>query len=148
MINEWYPQLMIDGHEMGAQDTFLMGPPRQPLNKNIDTDLQKWAHIFAKEQAEAFDKKLEVLHWESGLKIFIQVIQIIQNFEAVCIFFKQSRMAEDGVRRPEGTVQTYKRVGSSSICKYDSEFRVIGSTFQGDVSRFLGWQKIQYFQKW
>ena len=57
MINEWYPQLMIDGHEMGAQDTFLMGPPRQPLNKNIDTDLQKWAHIFAKEQAEAFDVK-------------------------------------------------------------------------------------------
>ena len=53
---------MIDGHEMGAQDTFN-GSTRQPLNKNIDTDLQKWAHIFAKEQAEAFDvKKLEVLH--------------------------------------------------------------------------------------
>ena len=34
-LNEWYPQLMIDGHEMGADDTYLFGPPREPINKNI-----------------------------------------------------------------------------------------------------------------
>ena len=27
---------------MGAQDTFMTGPPREPINKNIDTDLIKW----------------------------------------------------------------------------------------------------------
>ena len=28
LINSWRPQLIIDGHEMGSQSTFLMGPPR------------------------------------------------------------------------------------------------------------------------
>ena len=31
-INQWYPLLMIDGHEMGAQTTYLFGPTREPLN--------------------------------------------------------------------------------------------------------------------
>ena len=42
---------------MGSQDTFMTGPPREPINKNIDKDLIKWGNVFAKDQAEAFDKK-------------------------------------------------------------------------------------------
>ena len=57
LINTWRPQLIIDGHEMGAQSTFLMGPPRQPLNANIDKDLQKWARVFSEEQGAAFDDR-------------------------------------------------------------------------------------------
>src|SRR6056300_55057 len=35
LINEWRPQILVDGHEMGSQDTFMTGPPREPINKNI-----------------------------------------------------------------------------------------------------------------
>ena len=56
-INEWFPQLMIDGHEMGALDTFLMGPPREPLNVNIPTSTRKWSKVFAGDHASAFDDK-------------------------------------------------------------------------------------------
>ena len=28
LINKWRPQILVDGHEMGAQDTFMTGPPR------------------------------------------------------------------------------------------------------------------------
>ncbi len=109
MINEWRPQLMIDGHEMGAQDTFLMGPPRQPLNKNIDKDLQKWAHIFAEEQAASFDDR----NWRyyTG-EWFENLYPGYSNYSeyrgSMHILYEQSRIAEDGVRRPEETVQTYK----------------------------------------
>ncbi|MFT4993741.1 MAG: hypothetical protein ACI965_000762, partial [Paraglaciecola sp.] len=109
LINRWRPQLMIDGHEMGPQSTYLMGPPRDPLNANINSSLQKWALTFAKDQGAAFDKKgwryftgewFE--NWYPGYSNYAEYRGSMH------ILYEQSRMAEDGVRRPEGTVQTYK----------------------------------------
>ena len=109
LINKWRPQLMIDGHEMGPQDTFLMGPPREPINKNIDLDIKKWGDVFAEDQAKAFDDR----DWRyyTG-EWFENLYPGYSNYSeyrgSVHILYEQSRMAEDGVRRPEGTVQTYK----------------------------------------
>jgi hypothetical protein len=100
---------MIDGHEMGPQDTFLMGPPREPINKNIDLDIKKWGDVFAEDQAKAFDDR----DWRyyTG-EWFENLYPGYSNYSeyrgSVHILYEQSRMAEDGVRRPEGTVQTYK----------------------------------------
>lgn len=108
LINRWRPQLMIDGHEMGPQSTYLMGPPRDPLNANINPSLQKWALTFAEDQGAAFDKKgwryftgewFE--NWYPGYSNYAEYRGSMH------ILYEQSRMAEDGVRRPEGTVQTY-----------------------------------------
>ena len=109
LINKWRPQLMIDGHEMGPQDTFLMGPPREPINKNIDLDIKKWGDVFAEDQAKAFDDR----DWRyyTG-EWFENLYPGYSNYSeyrgSVHILYEQSRMAEDGVRRTEGTVQTYK----------------------------------------
>ena len=108
LINLWRPQLMIDGHEMGPQSTYLMGPPRDPLNANINPSLQKWAITFSEDQGAAFDKKgwryftgewFE--NWYPGYSNYSEYRGSMH------ILYEQSRMAEDGVRRPEGTVQTY-----------------------------------------
>jgi len=109
LINQWRPQLMIDGHEMGPQDTFLMGPPRQPLNANIDTDLQKWATIFSRDQGAAFDSfgwRYYTGEWFENL--YPGYSNYSEYRGSMHILYEQSRIAEDGVRRPEGTVQTYK----------------------------------------
>lgn len=108
LINKWRPQLMIDGHEMGSQSTYLMGPPRQPLNANIAPSLQKWAVTFSQDQGAAFDQQgwryftgewFE--NWYPGYSNYAEYRGSMH------ILYEQSRMAEDGVRRPEGTVQTY-----------------------------------------
>ena len=109
MINSWRPQLMIDGHEMDSQDTFLMGPPRQPLNTNIDTDLQRWGRVFSEEQGAAFDARgwrYYTGEWFENL--YPGYSNYAEYRGSVHILYEQSRMAEDGVRRPEGTVQTYQ----------------------------------------
>ena len=109
LINQWRPQLMIDGHEQGSQDTYLMGPPRQPLNKNIDADLQKWARVFSIDQGAAFDDRgwrYYTGEWFENL--YPGYSNYAEYRGSVHILYEQSRMAEDGVRRPEGTVQTYK----------------------------------------
>lgn len=109
LINKWRPQLMIDGHEMGPQDTYLMGPPRQPLNSNIAPTVQKWAQAFSIDQGAAFDK--EGWRYYTG-EWFENWYPGYSNYAeyrgSMHILYEQSRMAEDGVRRPEGTIQTYK----------------------------------------
>ncbi|MGQ8363833.1 M14 family metallopeptidase [Glaciecola sp. 1036] len=109
LINKWRPQLMIDGHEMGSQDTFLMGPPRQPLNFNIAPSVQKWANNFAQEQAEAFDAKgWRYYNGEWFENWYPGYSNYAEYRGSMHILYEQSRMAEDGVKRPEGTIQTYK----------------------------------------
>lgn len=109
LINQLRPQLMIDGHEMGPQDTYLMGPPRQPLNFNIAPSLQKWSVTFSQDQAAAFDRNKWRYYtgewfenWYPGYSNYAEYRGTMH------ILYEQSRMAEDGVRRLEGTVQTYK----------------------------------------
>ena len=109
LINEWRPQILVDGHEMGPQDTFMTGPPREPINKNIDTDLIKWGNIFAQDQGTAFDKRnwrFYTGEWHEDL--YPGYSFYVQFRGTLGILYEQSRMAEDGVRRPEGTIQSYK----------------------------------------
>ena len=109
LINEWRPQILVDGHEMGPQDTFMTGPPREPINKNIDTDLIKWGNVFAQDQGNAFDERnwrFYTGEWHEDL--YPGYSFYVQFRGTLGILYEQSRMAEDGVRRPEGTIQSYK----------------------------------------
>ena len=109
LINQWRPQILVDGHEMGPQDTFMTGPPREPINKNIDKDLIKWGNVFAQDQASAFDKnnwRFYTGEWHEDL--YPGYSFYVQFRGTLGILYEQSRMAEDGVKRPEGTIQSYK----------------------------------------
>ena len=109
LINEWKPQILVDAHEMGPQDTFMTGPPREPINKNIDKDLIKWGNIFAQDQGNAFDDRdwrFYTGEWHEDL--YPGYSFYIQFRGTLGILYEQSRMAENGVKRPEGTIQSYK----------------------------------------
>ena len=109
LINAWRPQILVDGHEMGAQDTFMTGPPREPINTNVDKDIIKWGHVFADEQAKVFDQnnwRFYTGEWHEDL--YPGYSFYVQFRGSLGILYEQSRMAEDGVRRQEGTIQSYK----------------------------------------
>ena len=109
LINAWRPQILVDGHEMGAQDTFMTGPPREPINTNVDKDIIKWGNVFADEQAKAFDEnnwRFYTGEWHEDL--YPGYSFYVQFRGSLGILYEQSRMAEDGVRRQEGTIQSYK----------------------------------------
>lgn len=52
----WNPQLVVDAHEMGAYETYLFPPAREPINPNIHQSLLKWGKTFSEDQARAFDR--------------------------------------------------------------------------------------------
>ena len=109
LINAWRPQILVDAHEMGAQDTFMTGPAREPINKNMDTDIIKWGNVFAKNQANEFDKRDWRFYTGEWHEDLYPGYSFYVNFRGTLgILYEQSRMSEDGVRRPEGTIQSYK----------------------------------------
>ena len=109
LINEWKPQILVDAHEMGAQDTFMTGPAREPINKNVDYDLIKWGNVFAKDQGNEFDRRNWRFYTGEWHEDLYPGYSFYVTFRGTLgILYEQSRMAEDGVRRPEGTIQSYK----------------------------------------
>ena len=109
LINKWRPQILVDAHEMGAQDTFMTGPAREPINKNMDKDLLKWGNVFAQDQGSEFDKRNWRFYSGEWHEDLYPGYSFYVNFRGTLgILYEQSRMAEDGVRRPEGTIQSYK----------------------------------------
>ena len=109
LINQWKPQILVDAHEMGSQDTFMTGPAREPINKNVDYDLIKWGNVFAQDQGGEFDKRNWRFYTGEWHEDLYPGYSFYVSFRGTLgILYEQSRMAEDGVRRPEGTIQSYK----------------------------------------
>jgi len=56
-IVKYHPVLVIDGHEMGSDGTFLFSPPREPINPNTPANVLKWYEVYGREQAAALDRR-------------------------------------------------------------------------------------------
>ncbi len=106
----WHPVLMIDAHEMGAQNTYLFSPPREPRSPFTASGALEWGPVFAREQARAFDERGWVYYtgeWNEGW--YAGYTDAWGELRGVVgILYEQAGFAEDGVRRPEGTIHTYR----------------------------------------
>lgn len=51
----WWPQVLVDLHEMGSNSTYYFAPPMDPVNKNVSPIIARWWDIFAAANAAAFD---------------------------------------------------------------------------------------------
>ncbi len=56
-ILRFHPHLVVDAHEMGAQDTYLFYPYADPINPSIAPSLLAWQRAFAADQSAAFDRQ-------------------------------------------------------------------------------------------
>jgi len=109
-ISSWHPQVLVDAHEMGAQDTFLFSPPREPVNRNIAPTAHRWSDTFGREQAAAFDRfGWRYYHGEWNEELYPGYSTTWAAFRgAIGILYEQASIATDAVRRPEGTLLSYR----------------------------------------
>jgi len=56
LILSWNPHLLVDSHEMGPYDTYLIDPPREPLNPYLSQKILSWRTRFGADHAAAFDQ--------------------------------------------------------------------------------------------
>ncbi len=104
----WHPLLFVDGHEMGAQATYLFSPPCDPVNPHIPAKREHWGAVFARDQGAAFDRfgwRYYTGEWNEEWYVGYSSLAGFRG--SLFILYEQARIAEDAVRRPEGTLVTY-----------------------------------------
>jgi hypothetical protein len=100
-IAAWRPLLFVDAHEMGAQDTYLFSPAREPHNPHLPPYRRPMGNVFADDQAAAFDRYGYPYYsgewhedWYPGYSDAWAALRGAQG-----ILYEQARLAEDGVQR-------------------------------------------------
>jgi hypothetical protein len=109
-IMAWHPQLIVDAHEMGAFDTYLFSPAREPINPQIPRNLLEFSHQFAQDQAKALDKygwsyytREWLEDWYPGYGSSWPLLT-----GAIGILYEQAGVEGSQVKRREGTIMTYR----------------------------------------
>ena len=54
---DWFPQVVVDLHEMGGNSTYYFAPPADPLNPYITKPQSEWLTTFGRENAKVFDAR-------------------------------------------------------------------------------------------
>ncbi len=106
----WRPHYFMESHEMGSLDTFLFMPPREPMNPNIPANVHKWLPRFADDLGAAFDARGWRYYtgewneeWYPGYSgAWGGLRGAIENL------YEQASIQTDAVRRPEGTLESYR----------------------------------------
>ncbi len=107
---EWFPQVVVDLHEMGGNSTYYFAPPANPLNPMITPAQQKWFDVFGRANASVFDQR--------GFGYFVR--EVYDSFYpgygeswpifhgAIGMTYEQASARGLAFRRDDGTVLTYK----------------------------------------
>ncbi len=107
---EWYPQVVVDLHEMGGNSTYYFAPPADPFNPLITEAQRKGFDLFGRANAAEFDKR--------GFPYFVR--EVYDAFYpgygdswpmfhgAVAMTYEQASARGLAFQRDDGTVLTYK----------------------------------------
>jgi hypothetical protein len=107
---EWFPQVVVDLHEMGAESTYYFAPPADPLNPHITKQQAGWFDTFGRANAKEFD--------ERGYAYFTR--EVFDSFYpgygeswpifhgAIGMTYEQASARGLAWRRQDGTILTYR----------------------------------------
>lgn len=108
-IATWNPQLMVDSHEMGSDDTYLFSPARAPFNPFLSKAYLFWARRYAQDQAHALDTRGYPYYTREWNEEFFPGYgsSWAMYRGAIGILYEMSGTDGTLVRKPSGEVRTY-----------------------------------------
>jgi hypothetical protein len=128
-ISGWNPQLVVDGHEMGWNSTYLFSPPREPFNPHLPVTIRKWWETFAHDQAATFDRAGWSFYTREWNEEFFPGYgsSWAMYFGAVGILYEQGGTDGSVVRQTDGTYLTFREAVqhqyASTIANLDTAAR-------------------------
>lgn len=138
-INQWNPQYFMESHEMGSQDTFLFMPGREAINPNMPENVRKWEVKFGEDLAAAFDARGWRYYtgewndnWYPGYSSSWAALR-----GAVENLYEQASISTDAVRRPEGTLHTYREAVHKQLTASMANLSFLSKNRQGVLGDFV-----------
>jgi hypothetical protein len=108
---EWYPQVVVDLHEMGGNSTYYFAPPADPINPLITEAQRRSLDMFGRANAAEFDRR--------GFGYFVR--EVFDAFYpgygdswpgfhgAVSMTYEQASARGLAFRRSDESILTYKQ---------------------------------------
>jgi hypothetical protein len=108
---DWYPQVVVDLHEMGGNSSYYFAPPADPINPFMTESQRKSLDLFGRANAAEFDRR--------GFAYFVR--EVYDAFYpgygdswpafhgAIAMTFEQASARGLAFTRDDGTVLTYKQ---------------------------------------
>lgn len=120
LVTDWHPQVVIDAHEMGGQDTYMFSPPREPFHAAVSDYHHRWWDVFAQEHAAAFDRRRWDYYtgdwheeWFPGYASSWSA-----GIGAIGILYEQASARGSRVARRDGTLMTYRDTVEHQFVSY------------------------------
>ncbi|MFH1687695.1 MAG: M14 metallopeptidase family protein [bacterium] len=108
-ILKWHPQLVVDGHEMGSDASFMSDPPREPINYNTPFTAPKWWPVFNSDHAAAFDERgwpYYTMEWHD--QWYIGYGSAWATFSgSIGMLYEQARVDGEAIKQGDGYMLTY-----------------------------------------
>lgn len=109
-ITSWHPQLLVDIHEMSANDTFLFYPAAEPFTPFFPQYARTWWQRYGADQAAAFDAhgwSYYTREWADSW--YPGYTDAWATFQGACgILYEQARYGGGSVLKQTGQVDTYR----------------------------------------
>ena len=109
-VQRFHPQLFVDAHEMGRDDSYLFYPQADPINPHLPKQLVEWQSRYAADIAKAFDAhgwSYYTREWADGWGPFYTDSWASLN-GAIGILYEQARYDGQTVELESGEIATYR----------------------------------------
>ena len=70
LFRRWMPEVHVDFHEMNYNSTYFFFPSTRPRNPDIPPSLFRWAAVFGRENARAFDRHDYLYYTKEGFDLY------------------------------------------------------------------------------
>lgn len=108
-IASWAPQLVVDSHEMGNDDSYLFSPPRHPFNPFLPPGNEVQRDRYAADQAKALDARGYPYYTREWNEEFFPGYgsSWAEYLGAIGILYEMSGTDGTLVRKPAGDLRTF-----------------------------------------
>ncbi|MHC4437171.1 MAG: M14 family metallopeptidase [Planctomycetota bacterium] len=139
VIHSWNPHLLVDSHEMGPYDTYLLDPPREPLNVYLSRQNLYWRKRFGSDHAEAFNRHGWSYYSKSWYSEWspIYANSWANLLGSIGLLYEQAGTNAASVKQPTGLETTYRQTVHHHIISSLTNLETLAANRREILSDFL-----------
>jgi len=140
VIGSFNPQLVVDSHEMGADDTYLFSPPRHPFNPYLPSRSQHWHERFAADQARALDAHGFPYYTREWNEEFFPGYgsSWAEYLGSIGILYEMSSTNGTLVKKRDGSTRTYAEAVEHQLTSSWANLTTLAANRQEVLTDFVG----------